>query len=215
MRRLLIISVLALSGGSAAQGGDTASGTGATELACSGGVRDVIVLGASDERLSVSTIITPAEKASRSGEPVAYDLPAYSHTVTGESGEVILRYGAQGLFNNAGPLSCEERLNAAQRQLVEELMEAERLEASSTGIMSLPVRMSQLSACLINRDACNTEPHYVNPSESLREFGQERFERLLEDEPITFSVFVSDCQRDTYLYDPESRTVLNVESTGC
>ncbi|MEM7660986.1 MAG: hypothetical protein AAF292_01955 [Pseudomonadota bacterium] len=215
MRRLIIISVLAFSNGSAAQGGDTATGAEGANLACSGGVRDTVSMGVTGQRLTVSTIIMPRPEQSAAGSPVTFGPPAYEHTITRQNGEILLRYRAEGLFSNAGPISCEDRLNAAQRQLVESLSDAERLEVSDTGIMSLPVRMSQLSACLINDDACNTEPHYVNPSADLRALGADAFDELLEEEPVTFSVFVSDCQRDTYLYEPRSGAVLNTESQGC
>ncbi|MEM9668480.1 MAG: hypothetical protein AAF950_06100 [Pseudomonadota bacterium] len=201
--RVLILSALTLSGGSIAQGADTAESAGS---ACSGGVREDTSIGATGERIVVSTIIQPG---------AANEGPVFDQTIRRQTGERILRVEARGLFDNAGPIACEDRLAAAQRQLMEEIQTAERLTLSDTGIMSLPVRMAQLSACLINEEACNREPHYVNPSDDLRKYGAEALDTLVAEEPLTFSVFITDCQRDTYLYDPESLTVLNVESTGC
>lgn len=210
--RVLILWLMAFPGDGIAQEAITVANT---ELACSGGVRGAAVIGPIRDQVSVSTIIQADAVTDAAGQVVDYNWPVYTQTILHDDGQIMLRFEARGLFNNAGPLSCDERLAAAQRQLIEGLADATRLDESDTGILSLPVRMSQLSACLINDAACNTEPHYVQPTEALRQFGASTFDALLEQEPIAFSVFVSDCQRDTYLYEPESRTVLNVESTAC
>ncbi|MEO0882410.1 MAG: hypothetical protein AAFY34_06720 [Pseudomonadota bacterium] len=209
---MLILWLMALPADGVAQEANTVTNT---ELACSGGVRGAATVGPIRDAVTVSTIIHADAVKDSAGQVVDYNWPQYTQTILHDDGQILLRIEARGLFNNAGPLSCEERLAAAQRQLIEGLADAKRLDSSDTGILSVPVRMSQLSACLINDDACDTEPHYVKPSEALRTFGPAAFDALLEDEPLSFSVFVSDCQRDTYLYAPDSRTVLNVESTEC
>jgi len=212
MIRVLLLGLLAFPGDGVSQ---SRSAVANTELACSGGVRETVMIEPAEGAVTVSTIIRAAPIPDKTGMPVSYDLPVYTHSIHHSDGALMLRYEARGLFNNAGALTCDERLGAAQRQLIDSLNAATRLDESDTGLLSLPVRMSQLSACLSNAEACNREPHYVVPSNALRNFGAGAFSALLDKEPWTFSVFVSDCQLDTYIYDPESRTVLNVESTGC
>ena len=196
-------------------GHDGVSATETGELACSGGIRDDVVIEATGEAVSVSTIIRPVMTDAADPED-RYDWPIYEQTVRhAGNAKAILSLDAQRLFDTAGPLTCEARLSAAQRQLVEIVQSAKPLDLSDTRIMSQSVRMSQLAACLVNPDACNAEPHYVRPSDALEALGHDAFGDLLSSEPLVFTVFRSACSSNTYLYKPGQSTALLAEQSDC
>lgn len=209
--RCRVLICLALIMGFASEAQEAAN----AEWACSGGMRDQVVMSATGETLTVATIMRPSAIVDTEGVVTGYDWPQFDQSVSYLDGQVLFRFKASKLFDDVGPLSCEERLTAAQRQLSESIAAARKLDLSDQRVMSEPVRMMQLSACLRNPDACNVAPHYVQPSEALRTVGTDGFDTLLSGMPVIFNIFLSACVNKTYVYNPETKTTLHVESGDC
>ena len=180
--------------------------------ACSGGVRGDVVMAETGETFVVSTIMRPTPVFDASNTLTGYDWPRFEQTVAYEDGSILIRFEAARLLDDVGPLSCEARLNGAQRDLINTISMAKRIDLEDERVLSEAVRIRQLSACLSNPDACGVAPHYVAPSASLRDLGADAFNTIVEESPITFPIFRSAYSVETYLYEPKSRTVVHLET---
>ncbi|MEL7129883.1 MAG: hypothetical protein AAGK23_10065 [Pseudomonadota bacterium] len=184
----------------------------APPLTCSGGMRTDVVMAETGETFVVSTIARPAPRQVAQSEPGESVGPRFEQSVVHQDGENLITFEATNLFEDISGLTCEERLSGAHNDLANTIAMAKRLDLDDRRVLSLSVRMQQLSACLQNEAACNVAPHYVAPSDALRSAGADRFDALIAQAPVTFTVFLSALVTETHVYDPGTRTRLHVET---
>lgn len=198
-----------------AHGSALAEEAGSADLNCAGDRASTALMAASGETLNVTTRLTPRPLSNSEGDVTGYDWPVFDHAVTRADGTRLIAYSARKLYDDVGPISCEERLDTAHRELADMLAGARRLDTEDRRLMSEAVRIGQLAACLSNPAACNVEPHYVEPSAELRALGAERFEALLAARPVILTVYRSAYIIETYAYAPAERTLVLLETGGC